>query len=270
YRLRKFVRRNKAAVTMAAALALALLIAVVALTVSTMLTSRAYAAEKSAHSRAEANFQRARGAVHDFFTTVSQNKLLDVPGVQPVRQDLLESAVRYYQALAKERDDDPTIQADLALAHLRLAEVYYEVGDNNKAVASVDACLDLAELLIQNHPDDGNLLRRLAGFWRGTRRIRNSDQGPNDLAAAERSLNRFIRIWQTLSDKEPSERAFRSDLAASYLRFAQLLDLAQRRPDSMIAAESSARLWDSLIRDYPKEPEYLSAQRDTLGFLHFL
>src|SRR5262249_28071410 len=42
------------------------------------------------------------------------------------------------------------------------------------------------------------------------------------------------------------------------------------RPDSMIAAESSARLWDSLIRDYPKEPEYLSAQRDTLGFLHFL
>jgi serine/threonine protein kinase/tetratricopeptide (TPR) repeat protein len=269
YRLRKFVRRNKAAATMAAMFALALLIAVAALSVSTLLTSRAYAAEKTAHGRAEANFQRARGAVHDFFTTVSQNKLLDVPGVQPVRQELLESAVRYYQALAMERDDDPTIQADLALAHLRLAEVYYEVGDNNKAVASVDAGLDLAEQLIQKHPDDRDLLRRLAGFWRGTRRMRDSEEGPNDLVAAERSLNRFIGIWQALSDKNPSERAFRSDLAVGYDRLAGLLDLALRPAESAVAAEKAVAMWESLIREHPKEPEYLSALGDTFDFLRF-
>jgi serine/threonine protein kinase/tetratricopeptide (TPR) repeat protein len=270
YRLRKFVSRNKAAATMAAMFALALFITVAALSVSTLLTSRAYAAEKAAHGRAEANFQRARSAVHDFFTTVSQNKLLDVPGVQPVRQELLQSAVHYYQDLARERDDDPTIRADLALAHLRLAEVYYEVGDNNKAVASIDAGLDLADQLVQDHPDDWNLLRRLAGYWKGTRRMRGSDPGPNDLVAAERALSRLIRIWQTLSDKDPSERAIRGDLAATYLRLGQLLDIAQRRPEAAVVADKAARILDSLIREYPKEPEYLSAQIDVVGFLQYL
>jgi serine/threonine protein kinase/tetratricopeptide (TPR) repeat protein len=270
YRFRKMARRNKAAMTVAVMFTLALFIAVAALSISTVLTSRAYAAEKEAHRQSEADFQRTRAAVDEFFTTVSQSKLLDVPGVQPVRKQLLESAVRYYQALAKERDDDPTIQADLALAHLRLAGVYYEVGDNNKAIASVDACLDLAEQLIQDHPDNPDLLRRLAGFWKGTRRMRDSNPGPTDLVAAERSMNRFIRIWQTLSDKDPSERAFRSDLAAAYHRFGQLLDVAQRRPEAVVAAEKAAGMWETLIRDYPKEPEYLSAQGDTYTFLRFV
>jgi tetratricopeptide (TPR) repeat protein len=270
YRLRKMARRNKAAMTTIAMFTLALMIAVVALATSTVLTSRAYDAEKVAHRRAEANFQRTRGAVHDFFTTVSQSKLLDVPGVQPVRQELLESAVRYYQALAKERDDDATIQADLALAHLRLAEVHYEVGKTNQAIASLDAGLDLAELLIQNHPDDRELLRRLAGFWNGTRRMTNHTPGPADAAAAERSLSRFIRIWQTLTDKDPDERAFRSDMAATYLRSGMLLDLAERRRDAMAAAQKSAAMWDALVRDYPNEPEYLAEQGDAFAFLRFL
>ena len=30
--------------------------------------------------------------MNDYFTQVSENKLLDVPGLQPLRKDLLESA----------------------------------------------------------------------------------------------------------------------------------------------------------------------------------
>jgi serine/threonine protein kinase/Tfp pilus assembly protein PilF len=270
YRFQKFARRNKAALITVAMFTLALLIAVAALSIGTVLTTRAWSAEKRAHGRAEANFQRTRAAVHDFFTTVSQSKLLDVPGVQPVRRELLESAVRYYQDLARERDDDPTIRADLALAHLRLAEAYYELGENTKAVASMGAGLDLAEMLIENHPDDRDLLRRLAGFWRGTRRTREAHPGVKDFDAAERTLNRFIRVWQTLSAKDPSERAFRSDLAIVYHRLGQLLDLINRHPEAMTAAEKGAALWEALIRDFPDEPEYLAAQIDAYDLLWWL
>jgi serine/threonine protein kinase/tetratricopeptide (TPR) repeat protein len=270
YRFRKFVRRNKAVLLTAGLFAVALLIAVVALTVSTVLTSRAYDAERTAHDRAEANFQRARGAVHDFFTTVSQSKLLDVPGVQPVRQELLEFAARYYQGLAKERDDDPTIQADLALAHLRLAGVYYDVGKSNETLASIDAGLDVAEPLIQNHPDDRDLQRRLAGFWNGTRRMAGSIPGPDNVAAAERTLNRLNRVWTRLANNHPSDRAFRSDLAITYESLGQLYEVTRRYAEAMVASEKALMIWDGLVRDYPNESEYLNAQSVNCSSLAYL
>jgi serine/threonine protein kinase len=45
---------------------------------------------------AEENFQQTRAAVDDYFTTVSESKLLDKPDLTPLRQELLESAVKYY------------------------------------------------------------------------------------------------------------------------------------------------------------------------------
>ncbi len=46
-------------------------------------------------AQAETNFRLARQAVDDYFTRVSQNKLLNVPGMQPLRKELLETALDY-------------------------------------------------------------------------------------------------------------------------------------------------------------------------------
>ena len=101
---------------------------------STVLISRSYTAEREAHQQAEANFQRTRAAVDEFFTTVSQSKLFDVPGLQPLRKELLESAVRYYRSLSAEAGEDPSVRAGLAAAHFRLAEVYFEVDQSNDSI----------------------------------------------------------------------------------------------------------------------------------------
>ena len=44
--------------------------------------------------------QKAREADHEFFTRVSENRLLDEPGLLPLRKELLEAAVAYYEGLA--------------------------------------------------------------------------------------------------------------------------------------------------------------------------
>ena len=44
-------------------------------------------------SRAESNFRAAKTAVDGFLTRVSQERLLDVPGLQPLRQELVEVAL---------------------------------------------------------------------------------------------------------------------------------------------------------------------------------
>jgi serine/threonine protein kinase len=64
--------------------------------------------------RAEANFAKARAAVDDYLTKISESQLLQVPGMQPLRRELLQSALAFYQDFIKERGDDPKIRAGLA------------------------------------------------------------------------------------------------------------------------------------------------------------
>src|SRR5262245_35832769 len=217
YRFRKFARRNKAAMTMAAMFTLALLVTVAALSVSTVLTSRAYAAEKKARLQSEANLELTRMAIDEFFTQVSQSKLLDVPGLQPLRKDLLESAVRFQVSLAAERPDDPTVQADLAAAHFRVSVLYHEVDRNDDCQASLSAGLEVLEQLRREHPQDRELYRRVAGFFKGHRPLVGRTRRPKDVTGSLRLLERYRALWEQLAAEDPETLAFRLDLAAVYI-----------------------------------------------------
>src|SRR4029077_7800029 len=70
-----------------------------------------------AEERAEANFRKARQAVDEYFTLVSESKLLDIPGLQPLRKQLLEAAQRYYQGFVDEREQDPKLRGELAATY---------------------------------------------------------------------------------------------------------------------------------------------------------
>jgi hypothetical protein len=225
YRLRKFARRNKLALTIAGTFAAALLLWVAVLSVSTVLISRSYTAERKARQQAEANFQRTRAAVDEFFTTVSQSTLFDVPGLQPRRKELLESAVRYYRNLAAEAGEDLSVRAGLAAAHFRLAEVYFEVDQANDSIREVDAGLDLVDQLLQEHPADADLLRRIGGFWKGTRRMSWTARSPDDQAGAERTLIGSCKSGKDWPQKTPGCRPSR----VIWLRLMAVLAMAQHR-----------------------------------------
>src|SRR5262249_19408688 len=62
---------------------------------------------KAQRARAEENFAKARAVVNDYFTRVSESQLLQVPGMQPLRAQLLDSARKFYEEFAMERTDDP-------------------------------------------------------------------------------------------------------------------------------------------------------------------
>ena len=259
YRFGKFARRHKLGLTLAGMFAAAMLLGVAGLTMSTVLISRSYTAERKAHRQAEANFERARGAVDEFFTTVSQSKLLDVPGLQPLRKELLEAAVRYYRALAEERSDDPSVRAGLAVAHFRLAEVNFEADRTNDSIRELDAGLDLVEHLLRQNPGNSELFRRISGFWKGTRGMTVSPRGPWDVSAADRSLKKFLQIWERLSSQYPALSALQSDLAIMYDRHCRLLVYIGRPDDAAAACRKAVALWEGLVDAYPNAPEYQAA-----------
>ncbi len=134
-RITKWALRHTALVWSAVAI---LLVSTVALAISTLLIAReqsqtAAALTKSQSNfdeaerqseeaqrqreRAEENFHRAREAVDTYLTKVSENVLLNQPGLQPLRRDLLELALKYYQDFAQLHEDDPTVQEELADAY---------------------------------------------------------------------------------------------------------------------------------------------------------
>src|SRR5262249_43606617 len=115
-------------------------------------------------SLARRNFFKARQAVDDYFTRISESTLLKspLPGLQPLRKELLESALRYYQGFLREAGDDPTVRSDLAAAYLRAGSINAELGSFEQALRELDAARDLYQELAQAHPGERGLRMALA------------------------------------------------------------------------------------------------------------
>src|SRR5260370_9098237 len=88
------------------------------------LTKNALQQAQEQRDEAEANFRKARQAVDEEFTLVSQRNLFEAPGFQSLRRDLLESALKYHQDFLQQRPEDPVLQVEVAAAYLRLYQVY--------------------------------------------------------------------------------------------------------------------------------------------------
>ena len=58
---------------------------------------------------AEQNFVKARTTVDDYFVRVSESHLLKAAGLQPLRRELLEAALKFYEELTQQRSNDPLL-----------------------------------------------------------------------------------------------------------------------------------------------------------------
>lgn len=284
YRLRKLARRNRAALTTAAVVLTALVLGTV---VSTWQAIRATRAERLADARldaevvaraaevqqrkvaeeqrreaekqravAEANFQKARQAVDEYFTLVSESKLLDVPGLQPLRRDLLEAALRFYKQSANQRSSDPDVQANLAVTYLRVAEIYHATDRNEDALAVIGQALDTIDRLRREHPAATEAHRKLAGFWKGLRRMKRRTERPRDTEQALRLLQRLADTWEHLAVENPSVVEFQSDLGAIQAHIGDLLTSAGQAEPSRAYFLKARATWETLVRDNPNVPAY--------------
>jgi serine/threonine protein kinase len=118
YRFRKFARRNRVPLALVTLATAALLVMVAGLAAGVVLLGRANSRIQEQRNLADRNFRQALQAVDDYFTQVSENTLLKspLPGLQPLRKELLETAVKYYQAFVEEHREDPVLRAELAAA----------------------------------------------------------------------------------------------------------------------------------------------------------
>jgi serine/threonine-protein kinase len=258
-RVARWGRRHKPFVVGATAVAAA---ALVALTAGTVLLGRANARidqERTEAQRqrdaADENARKARQAVNDYFTTVSENTLLKspLPGLQPLRKDLLQSALTYYQDFVRQNADDPALRSDLAATYLRLGKITEQIGSKGEARQLLEKALTLYRELADAQPGDASVLR---GWMNSETRLASVQYQTGQTALAAQGYRQALTRAEPLVRDHPDDPELQHDLASIY----NGLGLVQvNSGDPAGAGESFARarsVVQSLVERHPGERKY--------------
>jgi serine/threonine protein kinase/Flp pilus assembly protein TadD len=285
-RARKWARRHQA-VVVAAVVVLAMTAA--ALAVSTALIWRAKVQADDASklakkneeqalehaARAEAQRRRAEERLRyarpmaDWYTVWAEQVLPNYPQSEELKRDYLQRALWFWQECAKDRSDDPAIQAETARAHRRVGNIQRQLGRHAEAEQSYRRALALLEPLASQRPavpehqyDLALALHNLGSLREATGRSRE----------AEGLLRRAVALYQTLDGglaDGPSPqlvaalrahwprakddawllKLFRSELARGHRDLGVVLMAARRLPEANKAFQQSRAILEKLVAD---------------------
>jgi serine/threonine protein kinase len=275
YRFWKLARRNKVAFGAVAAVVAALLAglglatvgffradverqrAVAALADAQQQKSLAVTALADAQQQralADDNFREARAAVEDLLR-ISNDRLKDQPGLQPLRMELMKAVIDRYEPFLAKPIADPTPREELARLHAQYGLLIQESSASSMALqASVEAEFEKAraiqEQLLQEHPGDRALRMDLG--WT----LNLEEWWPHDVApSAEQAGLRAIAIFRQLVAEDPADSFARDDLVWATWLYTRLHNDLSDPAVSSISGEGLA-VGEQLVRDYPASVEF--------------
>ncbi|MGO9470299.1 MAG: protein kinase domain-containing protein, partial [Isosphaeraceae bacterium] len=159
----------------------------------------------AARDEARQTLKMANEAVNTYYKEVSEDYLLDEPGMQPLRQKLLKLSLPYYKTLAEKNTNDPALKVQLASAFFRWGTITGEIGYKEEAkqilstaighfkallvadptnlevrIGLARSCQAFAlEAVRSNQPEEGSQTARLAAeLWAEVVRARPDDPEP--------------------------------------------------------------------------------------------
>ena len=302
YRFWKFARRNRVAITTSVVVLITLLLGIVVSAAQAIRATRAeqivqrhLAAETLARNDAEtarqaevgqrniaeeqrvkaelaekqavANARLARQTVNEYFTQVSESRLLDIPGLQPLREQLLESALRYYQSFLNQPGGDARDRAEFAATRLRISQVYEQNNRIDDSIKELDVSLDLVDELSREQPLPVGFPQCLAGFRKSGRILNYFTLDPSNPQEAIRVAKRAIAQWSQFVRQYPDQIGFQADLASFYCDLSDVEYSLNNHAASLGSAQAAKELLEGLIVDHPRSPEYHSLLADALEFI---
>jgi eukaryotic-like serine/threonine-protein kinase len=199
YRANKFVRRHAVAVVLSGTLFAALFAGSMAGFTGLILARRARA-------RAEDSFRLGRQAVNQFFTRVSEERILNQPGLHPLRNVLLEDAKRFYEEFLSQHSGDRALRADLALARTQLAQIFSLTGSTTEALGQFQQAIVLWDHLVATQPANSAYREALAHALNEQGQVIMRQKG--ELAEAERVFHRALDLMepQVAATQSPGAR----------------------------------------------------------------
>ena len=199
--------------------------------------------------------ENARDTVNEYFVDVSENVLLNQPGLKTVRDKLLQQAKTYYVEFLKNQNT-PELQLEIAKTHYRVGVVTKDLEGPEAALKHYQSALDLLDRLPKSEERD--LYRSFA---------------LNRLGEAHQSVwdkSHDAKSWQTAEQYYKQAEQLRTELVTEYakpeyhrLHANSLMNLGQLA-ESRIDQELWAGSLDSekAKRDYAEARSYLDQAQD--------
>src|SRR5262249_20218007 len=119
-RLGRWARRKPALASLTAALALRLLGGPVVVNWLLLLGEEPRGVAEANQAQADADFKLARESVDKYATRVSESLRLRREDLRPLRKELLETVVPFYEQLLARHSDNDEVQAERGRAYARL------------------------------------------------------------------------------------------------------------------------------------------------------
>lgn len=217
-RIRRWMRGHQ---TLVSGVAVAMIVAMVSLATGIVLLNASRQREQLArqyaqqsHLEAEGSFRQARDAVDHFYTQVSEDTLLEEPGMQPLRKQLLTQALAYYEAFLQQRADDRSLKAEVAAAWFRVGFIREVLGSANDAVEAYDSAREIQAALVALAPDDVSRQADLGDTINATGR---AQQRMSQFEAAAAAYDEAFVLREKIVDKAPGESEYQRKLASSYM-----------------------------------------------------
>lgn len=248
YVARKFVRRNRVAIAIAAVVAIAAVTAVASLYAS-------WRQAREERARADRRFAAVRMLARSLFSIEAQ--LGTLPGSTRPRRALVESASRYLDALQPEAGDYPELALDLAQGYRRLGDIQgnpnvANLGDLDAARKSYGVAVGLLTGLQERTPSDSVRLELAETY---------ASQGDvlraiGDTSGAMKAYQDALSIAKALRQTAPGDMRYQ-ELESGLHR--PIGDLLLAAGDSAGAAEHyrAALAIDTALHDAaPDKPEF--------------
>jgi eukaryotic-like serine/threonine-protein kinase len=175
YRTIKFMRRRAAVVITGGVFVFAFVAGVVGITAGLIMAHRE-------RDRALESSRRAREAVNQFVTQVTKERLLNQPGLYPLRRTLLEDARHFYEDFLSSRSGDGSLQADRASARTHVAQISSVTGSTTEALKQFEQAVTLWDNLVATHPASSVYREALARALNEQGRLMMMLQGRRDEA----------------------------------------------------------------------------------------
>ena len=204
-RAARWCRRNPLVASLIGATFAAVLFGVGALAVSNVRT-------EAARKKSEESFQEAMSAVNDLFTRVSEERLLNEPGLQTVRRDLLQRAREYYERFLQRRSNDPALKNELAATQFKMGLIVEELESPEAALVWFNKARDQQKAQVAAQPDsveDGRALSStLMAMGRVSMKLGKLDAAEEYFSDAEKLRGALLERTKDADVKFDLQRLF--------------------------------------------------------------
>ena len=163
---------------------------------------------ESAKQRAEENEKLATDQAGLSLETMQvlidkvQTQLDEAPRTQQIKRDLLETAMEGLKKVAKKAEGSTSIEATMLGAHMRMADIFKQLGDTDDAMKEFEKSLDIARRRAAKNPDNDASQANLAVVLSQVGDMRQELE--RDVDASLSCYREALAICETLHGKPPS------------------------------------------------------------------